>query len=239
MRVALCILTFNEVECVSKMIPDLDTSAFDEVFVVDGGSTDGTLDVYRKYGIRVIPQTSRGRGEAFRLAERSSTADAIVYFSPDGNEDPKDFGRFRPLLEEGADIVIASRMMEGAFNEEDISWWRPRKWVNNAFNLIANVFWNRSGAYITDSINGYRAIRRGLVGSLGQDAIGYTIEYQNTIRSLKAGLKIREFPTYEGQRLAGGTQAHSFQTGVQFLGCLWKEILAGKRQALPAGGRTA
>jgi glycosyltransferase involved in cell wall biosynthesis len=228
MKIALCILTYDEVECVSKVIPGLDTSEFGEVFVVDGGSTDGTLDVYKRYGIRVIPQTSRGRGEAFRLAEQSTNADAIVYFSPDGNEDSKDFKKFRPLLEKGVDIVIASRMMKGAFNEEDTSWWRPRKWVNNIFNLIANLLWNRSGVYVTDSINGYRAIKRGLVAALKQDAIGYTIEYQNTIRALKMGLKILEFPTYEGQRVAGGTKAHSFRTGIQFLKCLWKEVLAGK-----------
>lgn len=230
MKLALCLLTYNEVECVSKIIPNLDTSEFDDVFAVDGGSTDGTLDVYKKYGIRIVPQTSRGRGEAFRLAEKSTDADAIVYFSPDGNEDSKDFKKFRPLLDTGNDIVIASRMMKGSFNEEDVSWWRPRKWVNNIFNFIANLLWNCSDVYITDSINGFRAIRKGLVGDgLKQDAMGYTIEYQNTIRAFKRGLKIVEFPTYEGQRVAGGTKAHSFKTGVVFLKCLAKEILIGNK----------
>ncbi len=229
MKIALCLLTYNEYECVRKILPSLDTSEFEEVFAVDGGSTDGTLDIYRQKGVRVVAQHSRGRGEAFRLAENSTDADAIVYFSPDGNENPKDFSKFRPLLERGADIVIASRMMKGAFNEEDVSWWRPRKWVNNLFNLAVNILWNRSGTYITDSINGYRAIRRGLVRKLKQDAMGYTIEYQNTIRVLKGRLKIVEFPTYEGQRVGGSTKAYSFQTGLQFLHCLWKEILKGSK----------
>lgn len=222
-------LTYNEYECVSKVVPPLDLSMFDDVFAVDYQSTDGTVEVFKKKGIRVVNQTVRGRGEAFRLAEQSTTADAIVYFSPDGNEDPKDFVKFKPLLEQGADIVIASRMMKGAFNEEDISWWRPRKWVNNIFNWAVNILWNRTGVYVTDSINGYRAIRKGLVsGALKQDAMGYTIEYQNTIRALKKGLKIVEFPTYEGQRAGGSTKAHSFQTGVKFIKCLLQEIKLGR-----------
>lgn len=227
MKLALCLLTYNEVGCVRQMIPNLDFSSFDEVFAVDGGSTDGTLDVYREYGIRVVAQSSRGRGEAFRLAEKSTAADAVVYFSPDGNEDPSDFPRFRYFLERGADIVIASRMMAGAFNEEDVSWWKPRKWVNNFFNWAVNVFWNRTKIYITDSINGYRAIRRGLVNKLGQDAMGYTIEYQNTIRAMKKGLKIVEFPTREGQRICGRTKATSLKTGIIFLHCLLREVYLG------------
>lgn len=224
MKIALCILTYNEIECVRKIIPPLETSIFDEVFAVDGGSTDGTLEVYKEYGIRVVSQTSRGRGEAFLLAEKATDADAIVYFSPDGNEDPNDFKHFREHLENGADIVIASRMMKGAFNEEDPSWWRPRKWVNKTFNFIANLFWNRTGTYVTDSINGYRAMRKGILSQLKQDAIGYTIEYQNTIRAMKTKLKIVEFPTHEGERIGGQTKAHSLKTGLHFLRCLWQEI---------------
>ena len=99
MKLALCLLTYNEVGCVRQIIPGLDFSSFDEIFSVDGGSTDGTLDVYKEYGIRVVAQSSRGRGEAFRLAEKSTAVDAIVYFSPDGNEAVSDFSKFRYFLE--------------------------------------------------------------------------------------------------------------------------------------------
>src|SRR3989344_1474528 len=163
MKIALCFLSYNEVECLRKLLPTVDTSVVDEVFAVDGGSTDGSQEVYRQYGIRVIPQPSRGRGAAFTIAEESSTADAIIYISTDGNEDPSDIHKFRKYLEERADLVIASRMIKGAFNEEDISWWRPRKWVNQAFVLIANILWGKPGVHITDVSNGFRAMRRGLL----------------------------------------------------------------------------
>ena len=229
MKIALCFLSYNEVECLRKLLPTVDSSTFDEVFAVDGGSTDGSQDVYRQHGIKIIAQPSRGRGAAFTIAEEASAADAIVYISTDGNEDPKDLPKFRKYLEGGADLVIASRMIEGAFNEEDISWWRPRKWVNQIFVWTVNFLWGKPGVRITDVSNGYRAMRRGLLKELGINAVGHTIEFQISIRALKKGLKIAEFPTREGQRLAGEIKARSFRTGVQFLECLAKEIWIGKK----------
>ena len=64
--------------------------ALDEVLVVDGGSTDGTLEFFESRGVRVIRQERRGRGEAFRLAAQHARNDRLVFFSPDGNEDPDD-----------------------------------------------------------------------------------------------------------------------------------------------------
>ncbi|MDZ4205843.1 MAG: glycosyl transferase family 2, partial [Patescibacteria group bacterium] len=68
---------------------------------------------------------------------------------------PHDISKFRQYFEDGADIVIASRMMKGAHNEEDDSSFPVRKLVNQAFGLIANIFWNRSGRFVTDTINVY------------------------------------------------------------------------------------
>jgi hypothetical protein len=128
------------------------------------------------------------------------------------------------LLEQGADLVIASRMMKGARNEEDGQLLRWRKWANKAFNLMANLAFRRSGPFITDSINGYRAITAGAARRLQLDASDYTIEYQMTIRALKAGMRIIEFPTIEGQRVAGETQAQSIPTGLRFLKAYGREL---------------
>jgi len=231
------LLTLNEVEGVTALLPFLRDRAklsVDEVFAVDGGSTDGTLEQYARYGIRVHRQRSRGRGEAIRIACDSTNADCLVYFSPDGNEDWRDIARFRNYFEQGFEFVIASRMMAGAYNEEDSSWLRPRKWANNAFNWAANAFFNRGGAYVTDSINGFRGIRRDLLADLALDATGFTIEYQMSIRAMRRGVKIAEFPTHESPRIAGSTKAHSIPTGLRFLKCLWDELRsAPPRKVLP------
>ncbi len=228
MYVVLCLLTRNERECLEIVYPTLPApsaaAGYDEIVAIDGGSTDGTLDFYAKQQVRVVGQSRRGRGEAFLVAFRELRADAYIFFSPDGNEDVKDLPKFRPLLERGADLVIASRMMPGAVNEEDEQLLRFRKWANNGFNLAANLLFKTNGPAITDSINGYRAITAKAAGELALDASDYTIEYQMTIRALKKALKIVEFPTVEGQRVAGSTGAPSVQTGLRFMGRLWSEF---------------
>lgn len=229
MQIALCILTFNERPCAEVVLPRIPApgpvAGFDAVYGIDGGSTDGTLDVYEQHGIPVVCQKRRGRGDAFQEVFRHIEADAYIFFSPDGNEAIEDLPRFRPLLDDGADIVIASRMMEGAVNEEDMHLFRWRKWANNAFNLAANLLFRHQGPFITDTINGYRAITRDAARTLNLDALDYTIEFQMSMRALKKGLAIVEFPTVEGQRIAGETQASSIPTGLRFLKALAREAL--------------
>lgn len=228
MKIALTLLTLNEIDGVREYLPqlkDLKALGVDEIFAVDGGSTDGTLDEYAKHGIRVLPLRSRGRGEAMRMASKNTDAEYLVFFSPDGNEDIHDIILFRKFFLEGYDLVIASRMMKGARNEEDGELLRFRKWANNAFNYFANLWFRRQGDFISDSINGFRGMRRTLIEELALDAIGFTIEYQMTIRALVRGLKIWEFPTIEGARIGGETKAHSIPTGIRFLKCLWGEMM--------------
>ncbi len=230
MKIALCILARNELPCLKVVFPQIPKpgpdSGFDEIYAVDGGSTDGTVEFFGQQGVPVIAQSRKGRGDAFLQAFEKINADAFVFFSPDGNEDPRDLPKFKSALINGADVVIASRMMKGAVNEEDGQLLRWRKWANNAFNWFANLFFRRSGPFITDSINGYRAITRSAVQRLGLDALNYTIEYQMTIRALKNRLRVHEFPTVEGQRVAGETGAPSFATGIAFIKCLFRELRA-------------
>jgi len=228
MKVALCLLTYNEQPCLEQIFPlipapSLD-SGFDQMIAIDGGSTDGTLEYYREHGVPVIGQSRRGRGDAFLLAFEWVEADAYIFFSPDGNEDVQDLPKFKPLLQGGADLVIASRMMRGAVNEEDLHLLKPRKWANNSLNLLANGLFRKAGPFVTDSINGYRAITQRAAKDLKLDALDYTIEYQMTIRALKRRMAIVEFPTTEGQRVAGATGASSFPTGMRFLKRLWREL---------------
>ena len=71
-----------------------------------------TAEFLRERGITVHGQTVKGRGEAFRVAFQKARGDALLFFSPDGNEDALDIPKFRPFLEQGYDMVVGTRMIK-------------------------------------------------------------------------------------------------------------------------------
>ena len=229
MKSSLIILTLNEIEGVRTLYDRIPFDAVDECFVVDGGSIDGTVEFFRERGIKVVPQEIKGRGEAFRIAVKRAEGDHLIFFSPDGNEDPGDIPKLLELLAMGYDIAIASRFLSGSQNEEDDLRFPWRAWANRAFTFIANIIWNTNRNYITDSINGYRAIKKEAFNKLNISAPGFVIEYQMSIRAMKLGLKVVEIPTVEGQRIGGVSTAKSIPTGLLFLRFLLKEIMNGSK----------
>lgn len=226
---ALVLLTFNEIEALPKLFDRIPLSAADEVFAVDGGSKDGTVEYLTSKGVKVVGQPRRGRGCAFQAALDATDADVLCYYSPDGNEDPDDIPRVFETLEAGGyDLVVASRMCRGAHNEEDEETIKLRKWVNQAFTFLANILWNR-GPYVTDTINGFRAVRADSLRRCACRVDGFVIEFLMSMRMMKLGMRIGEIATYESPRLGGQSTAHSWPTGVEFTRHLLREIATGRR----------
>ncbi|QQR64030.1 glycosyltransferase family 2 protein [Candidatus Roizmanbacteria bacterium] len=217
----LIILTRNEIEGVKEIVPRIPLDAVDEVIAVDYKSTDGTVAFFEQHKIKVIKQQKKGRGEAFRIAAEQAKNENLLFFSPDGNEDPKDIPKLIGKMDEGFDMVIASRFMKSSHNEEDDQPIKLRKWANQGFTLLANLFWHGK---LTDSINGYRIITKKAFDSLKLDGEGFVIEYQMSIRALKLGLRIGEIPTYESSRIAGESGSWAVPTGIQFVIQLFKEL---------------
>jgi glycosyltransferase involved in cell wall biosynthesis len=231
MRYSLAILTLNEIDGIKELWDKIPFDAVDEAYVIDGGSTDGTLEYLSQKNAKVYMQERRGRGEAFRLGFEKSSCDVTIIFSPDGNEDPKDIERIVTTFEStAADMVIASRMLRESYNEEDSQVFRWRKWANNSFNLLANVFFNSKlrSNYISDSINGFRGIQNESFAQMNLNSSGYTIEYQSTIRAFKNKMTIVEFPTHEYERIGGESYAKSIPTGIRFIKCLFSELINHK-----------
>lgn len=225
-KTSLIILTRNEISGLKALLTHIPLTAVDEVFAVDYCSTDGTVEFFQSHKIPVVQQKTPGRGYAFQLAAKHAKGEYLLFFSPDGNEDPTDIPKLIHELDKGADLSIASRFMRGSRNEEDDQVLKFRAWANRAFTLAVKLLW---GGNVTDTINGYRAIRKDVFESLHLDANGFAIEFQMTIRALKKGYVVREIPTKEGNRIGGASTAYAISTGLSFIGFLLREIQIGKK----------
>ena len=218
----LVLLTLNEIDGLRLLWDQLPVSAFARTVAVDAGSTDGSRDFLLERGVTVLDQPLPGRGVAFRVAAEATDTERLVYYSPDGNEDPADILRLDDLVAGGFDLAIASRFAPGAVNEEtDLLRMRAR--VNQALTSTANRLFNR-GTPVTDTINGFRALRRKPFLSLGTTVKRFPIEYQISIRAMRRGWRIAELPTREGQRAGGESKAISWPVGKDHLKVLLTEL---------------
>ncbi len=220
----LVLLVLNEIDGLRDCWDEIPVDDFREVVAVDGGSTDGTREFLSERNIPILDQNIPGRGVAFRVAADASQAERMVFYSPDGNEDPADIARLDDLLLQGARLAIARRFARDSVNEEDVGIFRPRSWVNQALTRIANVCFNDSGLFVTDTINGFRAIRREDLLELQTTVKRFPIEYQMSIRTMQRGWSIAELATIEGQRAGGESKALSWPVGKDHLKVLFSEI---------------
>lgn len=216
-KTSLIILTRNELDGIKAVVSNIPFETVDECFVVDYRSTDGTRKFLRSRHIPMVFQKKKGRSEAFRVGANKASGDILLFFSPDGNENPRDIPRLIQAIQNGADIAIASRFLARSRNEEDDQVWKWRKWANQGLSFLANICFRKTRPYITDTINGYRAIKKDVFNNLKLDAEGFAIEYQMTMRAMKRGLRIKEIPTIEGNRIGGKSGSDAIPTGIQFI----------------------
>ena len=210
--ISVIIPTLNEEGSLAWVLENL-PSWVDEVVLVDGLSTDATEALARRLrpDARVVHQPRRGKGAALRAGFAAARGDIIVMIDADGSTDPREMDRFIDALEDGADFVKGSRHMKGG-GSADFTWTRAAG--NKAFVLMSNVLY---GSRFTDLCYGYCAFWREHVTALALTADGFEIETQLVLGAIKAGLEIREVPSFELERRAGTSNLNAVHDGLRVL----------------------
>src|SRR5439155_611284 len=143
-------------------------------------------------GIPVYRQRQKGLGAAMLEARDRVRTDSFIFFHPDGNEDPQDLPRLADLLRAGHQFVVASRMLPGAWNEEDDQVLKFRKYANNGLAFLANLFFSRKPNRTTDVTNGLRGVTCAAFDRMKLSSRDLTMDYQMVIRALKLNIPITE-----------------------------------------------
>ncbi len=219
-RVSVIIPTLNEAKNLPHVFAKLPRSLH-EVIVVDGFSTDDTLDVTRKLrpDAKIVLQQHRGKGDALRCGFEAATGDILVMLDADGSADPSEIPAFVKALVEGADFAKGSRFRDGG-GSSDIT--QLRRVGNRALNGLVNVLFRTS---YSDLCYGYNAFWRHCLGAMNVDCTGFEVETLINIRVARAGLDIREVPSFERDRMYGQSNLRTFRDGGRVLRTIVRERL--------------
>ena len=219
MSTAIIILTLDEIDGVRVIGPKLNKDWAEEIIFVDGGSKDGTIEEAKKLGFEVIHQNNRGEGNACRIGVEKTNSDYIMFFSPDGNDEPEAIPQMISKISEGFDIVHISRF--GKYSESRDAGPFDR-FGNRMFTFLVNVFF---GGHYSDALNRFRIIRRDIMLKLKTDAQYLNIEQQICIRAAKEGYKVFEINGREPNRIGGQRKMKPLPTGASLSLQIIKEFI--------------
>jgi hypothetical protein len=201
----------NIEECVTRARQAIDQHGLDgEVVVADNNSEDGSAELARNAGARVVVEPRRGYGSAYLAGFGAARGKHIVMADADLTYDFDEIHRFVEKLEDGADLVMGDRMdniQPGAMP------WLHRYVGNPILSGILNFFF-RTG--VRDAHCGMRAVRRSALPRLDLRTTGMEFASEMVIRAAKEDLRIEQFPIEYHPR-GGESKLSSFRDGWRHL----------------------
>ncbi|MGD0588838.1 MAG: glycosyltransferase family 2 protein [Thermoplasmata archaeon] len=212
--------TLNEEKGLARTLGDLPLDRFAEPghriqpLIIDGGSTDGTLEVARKWNIPVLRQTSRGKGgamlEAITWVHRMGIP-FVVVLDADATYPPDRILPTVDLLRGGTDLVIGIRHPE----------WGPPSDFKDLSHRVGNVFLSYAASFlahrpILDLCSGFWGVSTQQFMDLHLDASSFAIEAELVLKSIRRGYSIHQIPVAYRQRL-GTAKLRALADGSQIL----------------------
>jgi DNA-binding response OmpR family regulator/glycosyltransferase involved in cell wall biosynthesis len=217
--VSVVVPTLNEADNLPEVLPWI-PDWVDEVVLVDGHSTDGTVEVALSLrpDIKIIMQKGKGKGNALIAGFTAATGDIIVMLDADGSTDPAEIPAFVGALMAGADFAKGSRFLQGGGT---IDMPLYRQLGNIGFVLVIRLLF---GGKYTDLLYGYNAFWSRVLPLIQVDADGFEVETLMNVRALRAGLKITEIPSFEAARLYGIPKLRALPDGWRVLMTILREF---------------
>jgi glycosyltransferase involved in cell wall biosynthesis len=234
MRKTLLIPTLDEIDGMKTIMPKIKKEWYDQLLIVDGQSSDGTVEYAKEKGYQVIVQKKKGMRHAYMESLPFITGDVILTFSPDGNSIPELIPHCFKKMEEGYDMVIVSRYAAGARSYDDDA---ITAFGNKMFTTFINLL---HGAHYTDAMVIYRAYKKSLISALDLDKdSSYEFEeklfHTNiswepllSIRCAKRKLKVADIPGDEPAREGGERKLQVLRWGAAYMYEVFREIFVWK-----------
>ncbi len=213
MRVSAIIPAKVEPKTIKDVIKDAQPHVDEVIVVISKNNGSKTLEALNGHLTKIIVDNGLGKGDALKCGIEEATGEIIVFIDADGSHIANDVPRLvNPIKTGKADLVIASRTLGGSEEFKGNVSKRLRVFFSSVITLVIN---KRFGSKITDSQNGFRAIRKDTINSLNLMATGFDIETEMLMKALKKGYVILEVPSKELRRKFG-------RSGINMLTMGWR-----------------
>ena len=184
-----------------------------EVIVVDDGSVDRSLEISQAKEANVLGNTHQGKGHAIRSGFKWAKGNIIVTLDSDGSHKPEEIPLIlQCVMEDKVDFAIGSRFFNTEANKAKIP--RLNRLGNRIFNSLIGLL---TGAKISDSQSGFRAIRSAIIKKMELNSRGYEVESEMLIKALKMGVRVAEVPITFEQRTVGKSRLDPIKDGIRIL----------------------
>ena len=218
MNVSIVIPTLNEEENISFLLNEIKKKDFvDEIIIVDGYSTDKTVEIAKKYGSKII-YDDRGKGSALRKGLAEAQNEIIICMDADNSMISDELHLLTGGIMAGYDICMGSRFIQGG-GTDDMSF--TRKIGNKFFVSMVNNLYHMK---YSDLCYGYRSFKKSAIGKLNLKQEGFGIETEISIKAAKKKLKVLEVPSYEKTRKYGNGKLRTFSDGLNILRTIFSEL---------------